>query len=277
MGAERNSSQSCARDSVCIQTEKVYDICKDKECLEDLRVYFCEADQALVNRATSVKFRKAEILWASSDVEALPFNRGYFSVDISFYFHVVLEVGSCLGKASYIDGLATYTKKVILFGSEGSAYVFTSNYVPGDTDTFEPRKTNLPKAVVETVDPIALSAKIVEVKCDNDHCCCDNDGDSDVSISASDIPESLLKCIGGNICTSNETQRIYVTIGLFVITRLQRSIQLLIPYYDYCLPQKDCVDTSDDDPCALFDKIQFPFDEFYPPKNDYDDDRCHPC
>jgi len=138
----------------------VYDICKDKECLEDLRVYFSECDQALVNRATSVKFRKAEILWVSSDVEALPFNRGYFSVDISFYFRVVLEVGSCLGKASYIDGIATYTKKVILFGSEGSAYVFTSNYVPDNSDTFEPRKTNLPKAVVDAVDYICLKLSI---------------------------------------------------------------------------------------------------------------------
>ena len=156
MGAERNPSHCSAKDSVCIQTEKVYDICKDKECLEDLRVYFAESEQALVNRATSVKFRKAEILWASSDVEPLPFNRGYFSVDISFYFRVVLEVGSCLGKTSYIDGLATYTKKVILFGSEGSAYVFTSNYVPGDTDTFEPRKTNLPKAVVDVAAHIKI-------------------------------------------------------------------------------------------------------------------------
>ena len=126
----------------------------------------------------------------------------------------------------------------------------------------------------ETVDPIALNAKIVGVKCDIDNKCCD-DCCEDVSISASDIPECILKTIGGNICTTNETQRIYVTIGLFVITRLQRSIQLLIPYYDYCLPQKDCVDTSDDDPCALFDKIQFPFDEFYPPHNDFDDDHCH--
>lgn len=151
MNTERNCSQSNVRDSVCIQTEKVYDICKDKECLEDLRVYFSESEQQLVNRATSVKFRKAEILWASSDVEPLPFNRGYFSVDISFYFKVVLEVGGCLGKSSYIDGLATYTKKVILFGSEGSAYVFTSGYVPGGSDTFEPRRTNLPKAVVDAV------------------------------------------------------------------------------------------------------------------------------
>ena len=107
-----------------------------------------------------------------------------------------------------------------------------------------------------------------------DNKCCD-DGCEDVSISASDIPDCILKTIGGNICTTNETQRIYVTIGLFVITRLQRSIQLLIPYYDYCIPQKDCVDTSDDDPCALFDKIQFPFDEFYPPRNDFDEEHCH--
>ncbi len=112
--------------------------------------------------------------------------------------------------------------------------------------------------------------------CDNDHQCCDNDID-ETSVSVSDIPDCILKSVGGSVCTTNETQRIYVTIGLFVITRLQRSVQLLIPYYEYCIPQKDCVDTSDDDPCALFDKIQFPFDEFYPPKNHFDDDHRGGC
>ena len=37
MSAERNSSHCGAKDSVCIQTEKVYDICKDKECLNKAR------------------------------------------------------------------------------------------------------------------------------------------------------------------------------------------------------------------------------------------------
>ena len=28
------------KNSVCIHTDKVYDSCKDKDCIEDARVYF---------------------------------------------------------------------------------------------------------------------------------------------------------------------------------------------------------------------------------------------
>ena len=31
------------------------------------------------------------------------------------------------------------------------------------------------------------------------------------------------------------------------------------------MPDKECPGTSDDDPCALFGKIRFPVEEFFPP------------
>ena len=40
---------------------------------------------------------------------------------------------------------------------------------------------------------------------------------------------------------------------------------MLIPAYDFCVPQKECV-TSSDDPCELFSQIDFPTNEFFPPK-----------
>ena len=39
----------------------------------------------------------------------------------------------------------------------------------------------------------------------------------------------------------------------------------LIPAFDFCIPDKECV-TSGDNPCELFRKIDFPTDEFFPPK-----------
>jgi len=255
--------QNNNRDAVCIQTDKVYDLCKDKECLENLRVYFSECDQNLVDRATSVKFRRASIIWVIPDVEPLAFNRGYYSVDISFFFKIQVEVSSGLCRPSTIEGLATYTKKVILFGSEGSAYIFTSDYVPNQNDLVEPRRTNLPKAVVEIVDPIALNAKLVDVCCD---CDCDDEEDGQGRLSMSDIPDSIAGLFDGGIGGGEDRKRIYVTIGIFVIVKLERTVQLLIPSYDFCIPEKDCVDTTDDDPCTLFEKIKFPFDEFYPPR-----------
>ena len=267
MAIEKNAPQQhCFKDSVCIQTEKVYDICKDKECLEDLRVYFSECDQQVVDRATGIKFRKAEIIWVRTDVEPVPFNRGYYSVDICFYFRIKLEVCCGMNHPVNIDGLATYMKKVTLFGSEGSAYIFTSQYKLNESDLMEPRRNNMPKAVVEAVDPIALHAKLVDVCCDCDCHCGSEESDGCGCIPVNDIPDSICCLFDGGICNGDDRKRVYVTIGIFVIVRLQRSIQLLIPCYDYCIPEKECVATSDDDPCTLFEKIKFPFDEFYPPR-----------
>ena len=35
-------------------------------------------------------------------------------------------------------------------------------------------------------------------------------------------------------------RRVYVTLGQFSIVRLERDSQLLIPVYDYCMPEKEC-------------------------------------
>ena len=50
---------------------------------------------------------------------------------------------------------------------------------------------------------------------------------------------------------------------------------LLIPAYDFCVPQKECIGATDDNPCDLFDRISFPVDEFFPPeRGDFEDGGC---
>ncbi len=272
MGLDRTNvpHQNCSNDTVCIQAEKIFDVCKDKECLEDLRVFFSAADQGIIDNATSVRFRKAEIIWVTTDVEPLPFNRGYYGVDINFYFRVYIEASCGMTKAVNLEGLATYTKKVILFGSEGSAYIFSSKYVPDSSDLILPRRTNLPKAVVEVVDPVALNVKLIDGCCDCS-CKCDNPCDpcDDTPSGVGSIPEIISCLFDGGLCPPrDDRKRVYVTIGIFVIARLQRSVQILVPSMEYCIPDKDCISTTDDDPCTLFEKIKFPFEEFYPPRTD---------
>ena len=36
---------SSVRESVCIHTKKIYDSCRDKDCIEDLRFYPTQAAQ----------------------------------------------------------------------------------------------------------------------------------------------------------------------------------------------------------------------------------------
>ena len=41
---------ACIREAVCIHTKKIYDSCKDKDCIEDLRFYPTQNCQAVIDR-----------------------------------------------------------------------------------------------------------------------------------------------------------------------------------------------------------------------------------
>ena len=109
-----NSCNSCAcdtSDSVCIHTKKVYDSCRDKECIENIRVYLTENGQHIVDRSTGVKCRGAEIIWVYSDVEPVQFNRGYYTVDLRFYFKITLDVFTGINRPTVVEGVAVFDKK----------------------------------------------------------------------------------------------------------------------------------------------------------------------
>ena len=100
------------KEAVCIDAGRVYDSCCDRDCLEDLRVYFTSADQALVSRAISVRTRSAEVLNVYIDVEPVSFNRGYFSCDLTFFFLVELDLFlSPHAAPSVVRGIAYFNKK----------------------------------------------------------------------------------------------------------------------------------------------------------------------
>ena len=247
----RRDEQPC--DSVCIQTDQIYDSCREKDCLEDLHVMFCRSDQELINRAINVKCRNSEVLWVFSDVEAVPFNQGFFTVDIKYFFRITLDVFTGISTPVQVDGLATFDKKVILFGSEGTAKIFSSQFRPNAADQQLLRKSNLPKAVVEVVDPICLSARLIE-PCDSGRF----GGEGDVG----SIPEFVCDCFGGDEFVSPRGNKsVFVSLGIFTIVKLERKSQLLIPAFDFCIPQKECVSATESNPCELFEKIKFPFDD----------------
>ena len=59
--------------------------------------------------------------------------------------------------------------------------------------------------------------------------------------------------------------------------RLERDIQLLMPAYDICMPERDCScsdDGSCDDPCEIFERFEFPVDAFFPPKQETRHNDC---
>ncbi|MDP4152286.1 MAG: hypothetical protein Q8865_02435 [Bacillota bacterium] len=262
---------SCAngfKEAVCINTTKVYDTCKDKDCLEDLRVYFDSRSQEIIDKAINVKVRKAEIIWVYIDVEEVPFNRGFYAIDVKYFFKVTLDAFCGVSRPMEVRGLSTFDKKVILFGSEGSAKTFTSSYRPDGLDPNPIRSSNQPKAIVEVVDPIALGVKLVE-KCEK-HCGC--------GVDLCSVPDAILREFDGDLVDNDPEKMVYVTLGIFSIIKIVRDVQLLIPAYDFCIPEKECIG-NEDDPCRLFRSIKFPTEEFFPPASMEieDEDRHRHC
>ena len=54
-------------DGVCIHTDQVYDSCRERDCLEDLRVILTRCGQEIVDQAINVKVKSAEVIWVYSD------------------------------------------------------------------------------------------------------------------------------------------------------------------------------------------------------------------
>ena len=243
------------REAVCIHTRKVYDSCRDKECLQDLRVYLTASSQAILESAINVKPQSAKLLWTYIDVEPISYNRGFYTVDVKYFYRVDCDAFSGVGRPRQIHGLATFDKRTVLFGSEGSARIFSSDYVSNAQDIQNIERTNLPIAVVEVVDPVCLGCKMVDTCCDS----CSS------TVPSSDIPADICSCFDEDLVISSAGRQLFATLGQFSITKLERSIQLLMPAYDFCMPQKECAGDPDD-PCALFQNFQFPVDEFFPPK-----------
>ena len=258
MAEQTNNVGTAFKEAVCIDAGRVYDSCSDKDCLEDLPVYFTATEQEKIDRAMTVKAKSVEVLNVFLEVEPIPFNHGFYSVDMTFYFLVNLSAYyTPISTADTVYGIAFFSKKVILYGSEGNVKVFSSES-PFDGNL---AASDNPRAIVQVVSPIVLNSRFAEVP--EDECPCEIP-----------VPASIADVVGGKILPANG-RRFLVTLGLFTIVQLERKVQMLVPAYDFCIPGKECVTTTDD-PCEVFKHIKFPTSEFFPPRLD-ENEGCGSC
>ncbi len=243
------------KEAVCVNAARIYDSCSDKDCLEDLQVYFTDLTQPTVDSAVSVKCRGTEVLNVLLDVEPVPFNKGFYAVDMTFFFKVYLDAYLTTATCpTAITGLAVFSKKVILYGSEGSVKAFSSD--TSATAVIDPcsnRPTNAPRASVQVVNPICLACQLI-----------DYDPESDIGGPIS-VPPNIAAAFDGSFVGVVPIRTVLTTVGLFSICQLERQVQMMMPVYDFCLPDCECPTTTDD-PCELFGRIKFPVNEFFPPK-----------
>ena len=230
------------REAVCVHTDKISDSCLAKDCIEDLQVYLTVPSQQALDCAVSAKARYVELLHVGVHVETVPYSTGYYTVDLTFYYRAI------------------FSKRLVMFGGETSARSFSSRSGVSCLCKQAIQAGNVPEAIVEVVDPMILGSRVQEVCSCN---CCPP--------SPPVIPEAILGCFEEQLVLDGESKRLLVTIGQFSIARLERSTQLLIPTFDYCIPSKTCKNvgsSNTESPCEVFGQIEFPMDAFFPSKND---------
>ncbi len=230
--------EKCFNDceAIPIKVNRVFDSCSDKDCIKGVQVILT---QPLPATATIVKTRCITVSNVCMNVEPIPFNKGFYSVDITFSFDVqLLAYDTACGTPTEITGTASISKNCVLFGSETNSRTFSSDGSVVGTTGDCCNIINPPTALVQAVSPLVLESTISNI-CTGCECGCTAD------------------------CTS--TRGVLLTIGLFYVVELTRPVTVMVPAYNYTIPQKECCSNSDT-PCEIFDKIKFPTEEFSPVK-----------
>jgi hypothetical protein len=255
------------REAVCVQAEKVYDHCREKDCIEDAVVDFVEDVQCLIDKAVKVRVKEAEVVKVLADLDDVPFKRGFFTVNVRYKIKVKVEfcyrdqIGGLVSSDPKV-GFVWFAKTVILFGSEGQVKVFSSTdpefcSSADDSDGCGSmvQQDNKPTVKVEVAEPLVLNTRIKKVHCPKVRPFGDDydEIEDDDNVAAGRRPIF-------------PRRNVVVTIGLFSIIKLTRLVQLLIPAFNFCIPTRECVASTDENPCELFETIDFPFDQFFPPQ-----------
>ena len=254
-------------ETMSIHTRKITDSCRDKDCIEDLRVHLTKGSQCLLDSAASARVRSAELLYTYIDVEPVAFDRNHYCVDVTFYYRVLADTVVGCGRPATLYGLAVFSKRAVLCGEESHAHIYRSDTRLGQPDGMTRNFANLPAAVVEVLDPMVLSSKVKEV-CD---CPCQE---------SVQIPNSISCLFDEELVLSGDRRRLFVTLGQFSIIRLERDAQLVVPVVEYSIPTKECCENPGccaEDPCEMFSRIPFPAAQFTPRNCDKETDCDNSC
>lgn len=268
MSENKLSSRECGnfarKESVIIDTNRILDSCKDKDCFEDVKVMLTECGQEVLEKCGSIRVVSTKVIWSDIVVDPVKFNKGFYQISIRFFTKITLEACVAPGRSQEIDGIAVTEKKVVLYGSEGNVNIFRSSRMQNEFCTWgsggETVSSNKPSVVVEVVDPIALSVKVIEKGCGGCRCSC---------CGVDEVPTAVLNYINGNLCDPSMGNRgLYVSLGFFSVVRIERPSQFIISASEYSVPDKVCQAAEENDPCKLFAKMSFPVNEFSPPSRD---------
>ena len=252
-------------EALAIHTRKITDSCRDKDCIEDLRVYLTKSSQCVLDTCAGARVRCADLIYTYIDVEPVAFDRNHYCIDVTFYYRILADATVGNARPAALHGLAVFSKRAVLCGEDSRAHIFRSDTRIGEPDGLTLASANRPTAVVEVLDPMVLSSRVKEV-CD---CSCSD---------SVQIPQCIRELFEEELVLSGDRRRLYVTLGQFSLIRLERDAQLVVPVVEYSMPTKECCDNPGcaEDPCEMFSRIPFPAAQFSPRGCDRQDN-CDSC
>lgn len=254
------------RGETCIIAQKIFDQCRIQKCLTSdilgparaarnsapsCNDMLCEGDIIVPPcNAADVTIRDLEL--DRIDIvrkKPNPLQEGCWDLELRYVFDYTLEFRRADGGfIGCIDATNMYNLRVTLFGS-------TEAEVTTATDLYDccGNSEGGPFAVAEG-KAIALAAELRYPCCNSCNCgcgCgCNNNG---------------CNCGCDNMdATMGAPIAVNVTIGLFTIVKLFRTVNMLVNSLGRCMPD-DCTATaSAGDPCGDFENMRFPLDMFSP-------------
>lgn len=247
-----NGSVSPINDRIreeCIIALKVYDFCRQQDCLtcDALGPARAECFTHLGNRtiqegdvidppsnAATVSVENLRVKKVIvADKEPNPFKNGFWDITLKYVFVYRLVFRESDGVViGNVCANSIFTKKVTLFGSIGTEISISTDLLSGHGSCSELNSD--PFVLVES-KAIALSADIRNQRC----CALDNE--------------------------SEPRREVCVTIGLFTIIKLFRLVNLSVLSRGFCIPE-ECEEVSPLNACEFFDSLDFPMDIFAPPQ-----------
>lgn len=232
----------------CIIALKVYDSCRQQDCLDSS--ILGPARAADYSTCCGQCYEEGEIIVPPSNAAGVtiddlklknvvivskkpnPFRNGYWDVDLKYVFkYTIIFRDVSAGELCRVKARSVFNKKVTLFGS-----ITTDSLISTDLFSNEGGSADLcadPFVLVES-KAVALAAELRY-----NPCCCGE---------------------GENAATEVD-----VTIGLFTIIKLFRLVNLVVVSKGFCIPE-ECEDISSLSPCEFFDNLDFPLDIFAPPQ-----------
>ena len=102
-------------------------------------------------------------------MEPVGFNRGFYTVDVRYFYRVTADAFVGAARPVEVSGLCVFDKRVILFGSEGTAKIFSSQTSLDGLDEQHIRQSNLPTAVVEITVSYPSGLNTLDVVWDLEH------------------------------------------------------------------------------------------------------------